>query len=148
MNLYLFLLISFLMAIVLRYDLNLTETTRLLGSSISDTDSNTGLQDAITPSWSTWVGITIYILSIVVNVLGFYLFGWKWGIGLTFLFLIFLTIAKFIVPKSESDHFNNMIFKSMINRYANYVKDNDLIRANAMKAKWPTTIKRLENNTE
>jgi len=121
------------MAIVLRYDLNLTETTRLLGSSITDTDSKTGLQDAITPPWSTWVGITIYILSIVVNVLGFYLFGWKWGIGLTFLFLIFLTIAKFIVPKSESDHFYNMIFKSMINRYANYVKDNDLIRANAMK---------------
>ncbi len=132
MNLYLFLLISFLMAIVLRYELNFTETTRLLGSSISNGGS-TGLQDAITPPWSTWVELTIYIFSIVINVLGFYLFGWKWGIGLAFLFLIFLTIAKFIVPKSESDHFNNMIFKSMINRYANYVKDNDSIRANAMK---------------
>jgi hypothetical protein len=120
-------------ALVSGYFQRFTRATLLLGKSLSDTDSPRGFQDAITPPWQTKCTLICFLLSITGIAFGFYQFGWMHG-GLAIIFLFIGTgIFASLMPRPDSFHFKIMIVRSMMNRYANYVKANDQMRASAMK---------------
>jgi hypothetical protein len=126
-------IILWLASLLLGYSLVFQEATLAIGRSISDTDSPTGFQDAITPPWSTNLALLSYASSIGAVGYGWYQYGWLMGIGITIAFFFLVAINKVVLlPKSESDHFKWQILQSMINRYADSIKSGDSIRASGM----------------
>ncbi len=124
-----------LASLLLGYSLAFNGATLAIGKTISDTDSPTGFQDAVTPPWSTNLALVSYAMSIGVVGYGWYQYGWLTGIGLTVAFFLVVVINKVVLlPKSESDHFKRLILHSMMNRYADFIKSGDSMRASAMAA--------------
>jgi cation transporter-like permease len=58
-----------------------------------------------------------------------------WSSALAGMVAIFVgsLVAGFIVPQAPGGHYQRLILQSMIARYANYVRDGDVLRAEAMK---------------
>lgn len=110
----------------------LNSATLTLGRSISDTDTGTGFQDAITPPWSNNLAFFSYAVFVGVVGYGWYEFGWLFGIAITVGFFLIAGVNLLLLPKSDSAHFRRLIVHSMMNRYANFVKSGDEIRASAM----------------
>jgi len=124
----------YIISLLLGYELAFTQATLMIGRSISDTDSKTGYQDAITPPWSTNLGLAIYVVTAGGVVYGFIKYGWLVGLGIIVGFLFLMSLNKVILlPKKDSEHFRRIITGSMIRRYANYLRDGDELRASAMK---------------
>ena len=122
-----------LASLLLGYELAFTGATLAIGRSIGDTDGSTGFQDAITPPWSTNFAIVSYVAAIGAVGYGWYQYGWLTGIGIVVGFFFLVVINKVVLlPKSESDHFKRLILRSMINRYADFKKSGDDVRAAAM----------------
>jgi hypothetical protein len=117
----------------LAYSLQFTEATRLFGRALSDSDSATGFQAAISPPWETAVGLPIYGLTLTVIGASWYEFGFGRAMLTMITLFVGLSIGRRLLPKPESLHFKVLIIQSMANRYANYVRKGDLIRGNAMK---------------
>lgn len=130
-----YLVFMYFVSLVLGYILAFTNTTLIIGKSLSDTDTNTGTgyQDAITPPLFSKSAILVYIISIVGLIFGFWRFGLFRGFGIIIGFFFVVALNKvLILPKSGSEHFRNIIIRSMIKRHADYLRDNDTIRASAM----------------
>jgi hypothetical protein len=124
----------YFISLLLGYELAFVKATLTIGRSISDTDSPRGFQDAITPPWSTKLGIITYVVALGGVGYGFYKYGWLAGIRITVGILFVVSLNKVILlPKSDSEHFRRLIIQSMISRYADYVKSNDKLRASAIK---------------
>jgi hypothetical protein len=122
-------------SLLLGYSLAFNGATLAIGRSISDTGSPAGFQDAITPPWSTSLAIVAYAVSIGAIGYGWYQYGWLPGIGITIGFFFLVPINKVVLlPKSESNHFRRLILHSMMNRYADFIKSGDKMRASAMAA--------------
>ena len=130
-----YIILFWLASLLLGYSLAFNRATLAIGKSISTTDSPTGFtaQDAITPPWSTNLAILSYAVSIGVIGYGWYEYGWLAGLGITlgFFFLVPINLVL-LLPKSDGEHFRRLILHSMMNRYADYVKSGDQIRASAM----------------
>lgn len=129
-----YFLVLFTVSLLLGYALAFTEATLMIGRSISDTDSRTGYQDAITPPKSSTLSLVIYAIVLAWVVYGFIKYGWLVGIGII-VGLIFLTALNKVIllPKKDSEHFRRIIIDSMIRRYANYLREGDELRASALK---------------
>jgi len=122
------------LGILFRYNLGLSQACKVIGQSISDTDSATGFQDAITPPKSS--NITLLTWVAIAAALGYavYQFGWESGsIALAVFFLVSMLAGAVLIPTPESPHYIKRIYSSMANRYANFNKSGDTIRADAMK---------------
>lgn len=116
------------------YVLAFSGATLSIGMSISDSDTQTGFQDAITPPWTTNLTLLSYLISAIAIGYGWYQYDFITGVGVTLGFIFLIAINKVILlPKSESNHFRKLIVHSMINRYADFKKANDETRANAME---------------
>lgn len=130
-----YIILLWLVSLLLGYSLAFSGATLTIGKSISDTDSPTGFQDAITPPWSTNLTLLSYAATIGVIGYGWYEYGWLVGIGITIGFIFLVPINKVILlPKSESEHFRRLILRSIMNRYTDLVKSGDQMRASAMAA--------------
>jgi len=124
----------YIISLLLGYGLALTQATLMIGRSLNDTDSKTGYQDAITPPWSTNLAITTYLIALAGIVYGFIKYGWLAGIGIIIgLFCLQALNRVFFLPKKDSEHFRRLIIRSMMRRYANYLRDGDKLRAFLMQ---------------
>jgi hypothetical protein len=113
--------------------MHFSRATLQLGRELSDSKSGTGYQDAITPPWQTKLALFVYIGSVATVGIIWWKLGWVSGFGCSALIIFGSLLAKLILPKPTSDHYKGQIIRSMCSRYADFVRDGDSIRANAMK---------------
>ena len=70
---------------------------------LADTDSGTGVQDAITPPWQTKFAMFAYIGSLLVIVGMWSEFGWQSGLGSLAVILFGAALARQILPKPSGE---------------------------------------------
>lgn len=131
---YLLYIASALLGFLFRYQLGLTNACKTLGVRISDGASETGFQDAITPPSST--NITLLVWGLILGLFAFSIFGFGWGefgIAAGVFFVVSIVLGAIVIPKPDSPHFVRRIYRSMINRWADYEKEGDSVRADALK---------------
>jgi hypothetical protein len=121
-----------IMTVLLSYQLRFSEATLVLGRELSDTDSATGFQDAVTPPWQTKFGFFAFGGSIFAIVAIWSDLGWLSGLGAIALVLIGQALVGSFLPRPDAPHFRNLILKSMVSRHADFVRDGDTDRASAM----------------
>ncbi len=129
-----YLICMYCVSLALGYVLAFTGTALSIGRSLSDVGTATGYQDAITPPGFSTLAMAIYIICAGGLIFGFWRYGWLAGFGLTIGFLFVAALNKvLILPRSGSEHFRNIIIRSMIRRHADYLKaDEQRLRASAM----------------
>jgi hypothetical protein len=124
----------YVVSLLLGYDSAFSEATLMIGKSISDTDSRTGYQDAITPPILSILGFVLYGIVLAWVVYGFIKYGWLVGLGIIVGLLFLMSLNKVILlPKKDSEHFRRIITRSIIRRHADYLRDGDELRASAVK---------------
>ncbi len=124
---------SVVMSFGFAYTMQFTAATLSIGRELSDTNSATGFQNAITPPWQTNLAIFVYIACVAVIVIMWWQIGWLSALGSAAVIFIGSLLTKIILPKPYSIHYRNLISQSMCSRYANYTRDGDDMRAQAMK---------------
>jgi hypothetical protein len=128
---WLYFLVS-VVAIAFRYQLGITAACLHVGKHLSGQSSGTGFQDALTPPLSTKISIFVWLLGASSIGSAFWGHGLYHGFGSLAVFVAVSIIAgATIVPSPDSDHFLKLINNSLANRYANFVKSNDTVRAQA-----------------
>lgn len=123
-----------LLAVLFRYNLATANACKVIGLRLSENDTGTGFQDAITPPTSS--NLTLITWALILAVFGYaaYQFGWSvLGYSVAVFFVISVVAGAVFVPKPESKHFVRKIYRSMAIRYANYEKQGDSARAAAIK---------------
>ena len=115
------------------FDTNFTKAIVSMGTELSSTGSPAGFQDAITPPWLTKLTLVVYCGC--AGVIGFmwWHLGWQSSLGGAAVIFFGSRIAKLVLPKLTGNHYKRLIIGSMSSRYANYVRDGDTVRADAMK---------------
>lgn len=130
-----YIIMLWFVSLLFSYSIMFNRATLDIGKSISDTDSSTGYQDAITPPWSTKLMLVSFVVSIGTVISGWYQYGWLIGIAITISYLVLVQInIAVLLPKRRSNHFRHLIIRSMMIRYADFVKTGDIMRASAMAA--------------
>ena len=125
------------LGIFTRIILGFVNYTKSLGLELSNEKVGTGYQNAITPPLFPVIASTIYGLSLFFIISGFFKSALTTGfiyLGLYLLTLI-LVGATLFKPNSLSPlakPFYYIVLSSMVNRYANYKKKNDEVRAKAI----------------
>lgn len=122
-----------LLAVGFAYTLQFSCATLAMGRELSGSTTTTGFQDAITPPWQTNLTLAVYIAIAVVVVFAWWQLWWVSALGVLGVILIGSSLAKLALPKPSGRHYRGLILRSMIARYANYVRDGDTVRADAMK---------------
>ena len=125
------------LGIITRIILGFVNYTKSLGLELSNERDGTGYQNAITPPLFPIIASVIYGLSLFVIISGF--FDSSFTTGFIYLGLYLLTLivvgATLFKPNSLSPlakPFYHIVLNSMVNRYANYKKNNDEVRAKAI----------------
>jgi len=126
-------LLAAVMAFAFAYTLQFTSATLSMGKELSDTESSTGFQDAITPPWQTNLAIVVYLGSVVVIGVTWWQLGWVSALGVAAVIFIGSYVAKFALPKPTGNHYKGLIIRSMVSRHAGYVRDGDALKAAAVK---------------
>lgn len=122
-----------LVTVLFAYNMRFTQATLSLGQELAEATSGTGVQDAITPPWQTNLAMFSYIGAAVAIGIVWWQLGWLSGLGALALILIGGGIVGAVLPSRDSSHFRGLIIRSMCSRYADYVRDGDQLRAEAMK---------------
>jgi hypothetical protein len=115
------------------YTMRFTEATLAVGRELSETTSGTGFQDAVTPPWETTFALSVYAAIPAVVGLMWWQLGWVSAISGLLVILLGASVSKLFLPKASGGHYQRLILRSMIVRYANYVRAGDVVRADAMK---------------
>ena len=126
------------LGILTRVILGFVNYTKSLGLELSNEKNGTGYQNAITPPLFPLIASTIYGLSLFVIISGFFERAFITGFIYLGLYLLTLIVvgATLFRPNSLSPlakPFYNIVLNSMVNRYANYKKKNDEVRAKAIE---------------
>ena len=126
------------LGILTRVILGFVNYTKSLGLELSNEKNGTGYQNAITPPLFPLIASTIYGLSLFVIISGFFERAFITGFIYLGLYLLTLIIvgATLFRPNSLSPlakPFYHIVLNSMVNRYANYKKKNDEVRAKAIE---------------
>jgi len=122
-----------MVSLALAYIFEFTGATLAIGRSLSDTGIPRGYQDAITPPRFSSLALLVYATSLVGVGYGFWEFGGLNGLGIAVGFLVSTSVNKaLLVPKSDSQHFRNLIVHSMMNRHADYLRAGDSLRSSVM----------------
>ncbi len=130
--------IIFTLSILTRIILGFINYTKSLGLKLSNEKDGTGFQNAITPPWFSILALTIYALSLFFIISGFLKYSLTTGflyLGIYFITLVIVG-ATFFRPNSLSPlakPFYHIVLNSIVNRHANYIKENDKVRADTMK---------------
>ena len=131
---YLLYISAGVLGILFRYQLGLTSACKTIGVQIGSGATEMGFQDAITPPSSTNLTFLTWALMVALSLYAIFGFGWGefWIVAGTFLMVSIVAGASF-VPKPDSAHYVRRIYRSMVNRYADYEKQGDRVRSDAMK---------------
>ena len=126
------------LGILTRIILGFVNYTKSLGLELSNEKDGTGYQNAITPPLFPFIASTIYGLSLFFIISGFFERDFINGFIYLGLYLLTLIVigATLFKPNSLSPlakPFYHIVLNSIVNRYANYMKKNDKVRADAMK---------------
>tara|TARA_B100000575_G_scaffold286642_1_gene283703 strand:+ start:446 stop:883 length:438 start_codon:yes stop_codon:yes gene_type:complete len=126
------------LGILTRIILGFVNYTKSLGLELSNEKDGAGYQNAITPPFFPVIASTIYGLSLFVIISGFFEKAFINGFIYLGLYLLTLIVigATLFRPNSLSPlakPFYHIVLNSIINKYANYMKKNDKVRADAMK---------------
>lgn len=125
-------IIAFIAAIPFRLDIGFRNFNKEVGLELSSTKMGTGYQDAITPPKLNYVSYVFWPLNLFIIVASFLDYG-AWGFIILGIFILSNVLTGiFILPKLDK-FFLRVLFRSMTNRHADYVRDGDIIRANAIK---------------
>jgi len=122
-----------LIAFPFAYMLQFSAATLLIGRELTPSDSYRGLQDAITPPWQT--NLTMLVWATCAAIVG----GMWWNLGILSavggmaLIIFGAVVARQVLPKPTGNHYRGLILRSMISRYADYTRDGDKLRADAIK---------------
>jgi hypothetical protein len=127
-------IISIFVAIALRYELNLVNTTKIMAEEFSK-DTGTDykiIQDSITDPKTNKYSLATYIAVILLIFLSGYLSAWIFSAFVAInLFLIYSLLPLFKFPKPGSKYFVNKVYNGLVNRKEGYEKINDEIRVEA-----------------
>ena len=130
--------IILILGIFTRIILGFVNYTKSLGLELSNEKDGTGYSNAITPPLFPLIASLIYGLSLFVIISGF--FKGALATGFVYLGLYLLTLivvgATLFKPNSLSPlakPFYHVVLNSITNRYANYKKNNDEVRAKALE---------------
>lgn len=97
-------------------------------------EGTTGFQDAITPPASTTARMINWLTTLLLATGAWYYFGTTGiAIFLVVRFVASLVSGAVLKVDSPKNHFCRSVYSSMANREANYVKEGDTLRAEAMK---------------
>lgn len=121
------------LTIAFAYTMQFSAATLSIGKALSGSGSKTGFQDAITPPWQTNLALTVYIGIAVVGGIMWWWLGWVSALAALGIIFVGSLLVKLVLPKPSGDHYRRLILQSMAVRYANYVRDGDVLRADAMK---------------
>ena len=116
----------------LAYAIVFSEVTLALGQTLSDNGAGRGYQDAVTPPWQARLGLLIYVLTLVVVAFSGWEFGIGRGIGTVVVLFVGSMLWRRVLPKGHSRHYLKLIVISMAQRYADWVRSGDAVRAEAM----------------
>lgn len=105
-----------ILAILLGYNMTYTNYTLAIGKVLSNTDTATGLQDAITPKWQTVFAGIIYLLSITAIIINLILSGWVYGVLTIPAFYIASCIPYSFLKIFCRGHFYRSILKNLYKR--------------------------------
>ena len=130
-----------LVSILFRFDVGFRNFNKEVGLELSDTKAGTGYQNAITPPKLNWLSYAVYILFAIFLFNGFFdKNSGSMSLGFTVLGVIIGTaiISGVIMhppnkPPLLKNFYLKTLYKSMTNRYADYKKNNDSVRADAMQ---------------
>ena len=118
------------LAIAFRYQLGITASCLYFGKQLSGQPAGTGFQNSLTPPISTNISILVWLIGAFVIGTMFWFYGIYHGLGAVALFIFVSILAgALLIPAPNSDHFLKLIYNSMANRHANFVKSNDTVRA-------------------
>lgn len=121
------------LTIAFAYTMQFSAATLSMGKALSNSGSKTGFQDAITPPWQTNLALTVYVgIAVVVGVMWWWL-GWISALVAFGIILFGGGLLKFVLSKQLGNHYQHLILQSMAARYTNYIRDGDVLRADAMK---------------
>jgi hypothetical protein len=119
---------------IFRYQLGMTQACKVIGVEISDSGSNTGFQNAITPPSSTNLTLITWFVIAALLIYSVVAFDWGvFGIALATFGVVSVIVGSAVVPKADSTYFLFRVYRSMANRYADFPKNGDSVRAEAMK---------------
>jgi hypothetical protein len=126
-------IVNILCGFGIAYTISFSGATLAFGRALSTTNSKTGYQDAVTPPWAGKFAFLMYGTTIVVIVASWWAFGAYRGSMSIVVFIASVIASRQILPAEDSFHYKSLIIQSMASRYADYVRDNDKVRAAAMK---------------
>ena len=120
-----------------RIILGFVNYTKSLGLELSNEKDGTGYQNAITPPLFPVIASVIYGLSLFVIISGFFDNSFTTGLIYLGLYLLTLVVVGITLFKPNSlsplaKPFYHIVLNSIINRYGNYKKNNDEVRAKAL----------------
>lgn len=127
------IIITVTVIILLGFELNSARAAYLIGEEIGGPAGARHIQDAVTPPLSANLGILIQLSFLACIVAGFFVHGWVIGLVLIPTSILALGVVKKILPSPQGAFYRGIIVRSMMARYADFVKGGDTIRANAMK---------------
>jgi hypothetical protein len=107
--------------------------TLAFGRAISIANTKAGYQDAVTPPWVANLGLLTYTITAAIIIFSWYNFGAYRGCISILVVLAGAIAFRRILPKELDAHYKIRIIQSMASRYADYVRDNDKVRAAVMK---------------
>ena len=125
-------IIAFIAAIPFRLDIGFRNFNKEIGLELSSSKMGTGYQDAITPPKLNYVTFVFWPLNLFIIFASFADFGAMGFIILGIFILSNVLTGIYILPKLDN-FFLRILFNSMTNRHADYVRDGDDIRADAIK---------------
>lgn len=114
------------------FDASFSRAVPIMRKECRETLLPTGFQDAITPPWKALFAVSTYLGCAVAIGCMWWRLGWAAALGGVAIILVGAKIAQLILPKPTGTHYRRLIIHSMISRYADYSRDGDGTRANAM----------------
>ena len=129
-----YLALLYFVSLLIGFCLNLTFTAKDIANNISLTGQDLKVQGCITPSFVYKLETFAFLFLICLIIYGFKSYGILFSIGVIISgFIVTALNMAILLPKTESPTYINIIYSSMWNRYANFVKNGDFVRAEAMK---------------
>jgi hypothetical protein len=122
----------FVLSFGLAYAIIFSEVTLALGRTLSGHGGGRGYQDALTPPWQARLSLLIYVLTLVAIALSWYEFGIGRGIATVVLLFAGSMLWRRVLPQGHSGHYLKLIVTSMVQRYADWVRRGDHVRAGVM----------------
>ena len=145
-------IILILAGVLWRFDIDFRQFNKKVGLELSESKQGSGFQDAITPPKLNWLSYFIYFLLIATFITAFFdRGGWKTALICLGILIATMVISGVIIGSNQPNRkplfqkfYFRVLFNSMVNRHADYLKNNDKVRADAMG----TLVKKFKKTYE